>query len=214
MEVVRMGNNAQCVECGRTFLQERDLQVCDKCIKNFDTDRLWKDHDENKVDVLDFNENVAFREKYRIKKKPLKVYVGHSDNVPVVACVTENHRRFCKEELDKVIRIVAEFAVDLRNKWDENDWFPCGFVNGHVEGDSELVKFIKKEGEKDEHGYIRYGILTLKKSYKTGYNLYIRLVGRDAVTAQCMRYNQRVCEKLQEELAFLYVRMSVETMVD
>jgi hypothetical protein len=58
-------NKSKCLECGDLFYQDRDLQVCDKCVDLFDTDRLWNDHDNNKIDVLDFNESKRLREKYR-----------------------------------------------------------------------------------------------------------------------------------------------------
>jgi flagellar biosynthesis regulator FlaF len=59
-------NKAICLECGKEFYQERDLQICDDCIDLFDTAKLWKDHDNNLIDALDFNENVTIRERYRI----------------------------------------------------------------------------------------------------------------------------------------------------
>lgn len=55
-----------CLECGKEFRQERDLQICDNYINLFDTDKLWQDHDNNKIDALDFNESVKIRERYRI----------------------------------------------------------------------------------------------------------------------------------------------------
>jgi Zn ribbon nucleic-acid-binding protein len=59
---------AQCVECGKWFHQDRDIQLCDRCQNKFNLDKLWREHDANKVDALDFNENRSFREKYRLKK--------------------------------------------------------------------------------------------------------------------------------------------------
>lgn len=56
---------AVCVNCNTKFIQERDLQICDSCIEDFDTDKLWQDHDAGLIDALDFNENKAVREKYR-----------------------------------------------------------------------------------------------------------------------------------------------------
>lgn len=61
------GDYASCVECKEDFIQDRDLQICDKCIKLFDLDKLWKLHDKNKIDCLDFNESKKFREQFRIK---------------------------------------------------------------------------------------------------------------------------------------------------
>jgi len=56
---------SRCLECGTWFYQERDLQLCDDCVDKFDTDKLWKLHDENKLDALDFNENPKLREQFR-----------------------------------------------------------------------------------------------------------------------------------------------------
>ena len=60
---------SRCLECRQFFYQERDLEICDNCIDLFDTDRLWLDHDNNKIDALDFNESKKIRELYRIKEK-------------------------------------------------------------------------------------------------------------------------------------------------
>lgn len=61
-------NKATCLECKKEFVQERDIQLCDACINKFNLDKLWKDHDNNKIDALDFNESKKIREKYRVKK--------------------------------------------------------------------------------------------------------------------------------------------------
>jgi len=58
---------AICLECKKEFIQERDIQLCDGCVKKFNLDKLWKDHDNNKIDALDFNESSKIREKYRVK---------------------------------------------------------------------------------------------------------------------------------------------------
>ena len=58
----------RCLDCGKFFKQERDLEVCDICVDLFDTDKLWLDYDNNKIDALDFNERKSIRELYRIKK--------------------------------------------------------------------------------------------------------------------------------------------------
>jgi hypothetical protein len=57
-----------CLECGKHFHLETDLELCDKCMKKFDTEKLWKLHDQNKLDALDFNESQSFRERFRIKR--------------------------------------------------------------------------------------------------------------------------------------------------
>ncbi len=59
------GDIAICIECKNEFICSSDLQLCDKCIDKFDLDQLWKDHDNNKIDGLDFNERKSIREKYR-----------------------------------------------------------------------------------------------------------------------------------------------------
>jgi hypothetical protein len=62
-------NRALCLECKKSFIQERDIQLCDKCVKLFDLDRLWKMHDRNKIDALDFNESEYIREVFRKNKQ-------------------------------------------------------------------------------------------------------------------------------------------------
>ena len=57
---------AECVECRRLFIQERDIQLCDNCISKFDLDKLWNLHDQNKLDALDFNESMKLREQFRL----------------------------------------------------------------------------------------------------------------------------------------------------
>lgn len=66
-----MENIANCLECKNAFEQERDIQLCDNCVDLFDLDRLWKLHDNNKLDALDFNENKSLREKFRFSEKEL-----------------------------------------------------------------------------------------------------------------------------------------------
>jgi len=56
---------AECLECGKSFHQERDIQLCDTCVNYFDLDLLWKMHDKNELDVLDFNESKEMREQFR-----------------------------------------------------------------------------------------------------------------------------------------------------
>ena len=60
---------SRCLECGEFFDQDRDLQICNSCIDLFNTDKLWQDHDNNKIDVLDFNESKKIRDKYRLKRR-------------------------------------------------------------------------------------------------------------------------------------------------
>jgi hypothetical protein len=55
-----------CLECEKFFYQERDIELCDNCIDKFDLNKLWKMHDKNELDALDFNESKKFRERFRI----------------------------------------------------------------------------------------------------------------------------------------------------
>lgn len=56
---------AICLNCKTTFNQDRDLQICDECINLFNTDDLWKRHDNGELDALDFNESEKLREQFR-----------------------------------------------------------------------------------------------------------------------------------------------------
>jgi len=58
----------KCLECGEWFNQDRDLELCDKCVDLFDTEKLWQDHDNNLICAIDFNENKKLRESYRLHK--------------------------------------------------------------------------------------------------------------------------------------------------
>lgn len=64
-----MGENSICIECNEVFMQDTDLQLCSECMDLFDTEELWKLHDKNKLDALDFNTSSEMRDKFR--KKPL-----------------------------------------------------------------------------------------------------------------------------------------------
>ncbi len=57
---------ALCLECDKEFSCERDIQLCDDCIDEFDLDKLWKMHDNNEIDALDFNRSESVRERFRI----------------------------------------------------------------------------------------------------------------------------------------------------
>jgi hypothetical protein len=61
------GEVFNCIECSKITPCETDIQLCSDCMKKFDTDRLWKLHDKNKIDALDFNESKTFREQFRVK---------------------------------------------------------------------------------------------------------------------------------------------------
>lgn len=69
----------RCLECGCFFKQDRDLEVCDKCVNKFDTDKLWKLHDEKKLDALDFNESKKVRDKFRKKGGKMDVYLKEDE---------------------------------------------------------------------------------------------------------------------------------------
>lgn len=58
-----------CLECKKPIPPhaEVDLQLCQECMALFDTDKLWKQHDNNEIDALDFNESSKIREKYRLE---------------------------------------------------------------------------------------------------------------------------------------------------
>lgn len=59
------GNIMNCLECKKPFDCQTDIWLCDGCQDKFDLDRLWKMHDKNEIDALDFNENESVREKFR-----------------------------------------------------------------------------------------------------------------------------------------------------
>jgi len=58
-----------CLDCFKEIEDETDIQLCQECMKNYDTERLWKLHDNNELDALDFNESPQMRERFRIRKK-------------------------------------------------------------------------------------------------------------------------------------------------
>jgi hypothetical protein len=60
-------NKAICLECKEDFELDKDIQLCMGCIDKFDLDELWRLHDLNELDALDFNENDKFRERFRLK---------------------------------------------------------------------------------------------------------------------------------------------------
>ena len=64
-----INDEAACLECGQIFIQERDIQLCDKCVKLFDLNKMWTLHDKNELDALDFNESKKMREMFRKKRR-------------------------------------------------------------------------------------------------------------------------------------------------
>lgn len=144
----------------------------------------------------------------------MKVYVATKG--PVVAVTTSEHTELNKDTLQRAIDRTIAFAKKLHASWDQNNWFPCGFVNGHVPGDSPLVKLLKRSGVRyqDRNEYT-FGPLEISKAGK-GYNAYLRFDRgwADAITCQCMNYKAQVYQELVKEFAFLNVPMSVATMID
>ena len=58
---------AGCLDCEKEIEPEAevDIQLCEKCMENYDVDRLWKMHDNKELDALDFNESEEMRKKFR-----------------------------------------------------------------------------------------------------------------------------------------------------
>ena len=57
-----------CLECEEEEYIDRDIQLCLGCIEKFDLDELWRLHDLNELDALDFDESKEFRERFRLKE--------------------------------------------------------------------------------------------------------------------------------------------------
>lgn len=55
-----------CLDCLEEMEIETDIQLCEKCMANYDTDKLWAMHDNNEIDALDFNESNKMRESFRL----------------------------------------------------------------------------------------------------------------------------------------------------
>ena len=66
-EEINILDELNCLECKKTFELKWDLWVCEDCMELFDTEKIWRQHDNNELDALDFNESQSFREKYRIE---------------------------------------------------------------------------------------------------------------------------------------------------
>lgn len=65
-KLAEIDNACNCIECGRTFEQQTDLELCEDCEEKFDLEKLWKMHDNNELDALDFNESKTLRDKFRV----------------------------------------------------------------------------------------------------------------------------------------------------
>jgi len=61
-----MSKNSLCFACLKEMEIENDIQLCQKCMKNYNIDKLWQKHDNNELDALDFNESNKMREDFRI----------------------------------------------------------------------------------------------------------------------------------------------------
>ena len=143
----------------------------------------------------------------------MKAKVSRKGNI--VSITTDKHKPFTEENLIKAIDNSINFALELRRKWNNDDWFPCGFCWLKVDSSSPLIHFIKKNGTQADKRYFYKGIV-VRKAYDIGYHIDISsaFLQEDAITAQCMRYKQRIHEKLQEELAYLGIRAELKTMID
>lgn len=58
--------NSLCLDCQKEMEIETDIQLCQECMLNYDTDRLWDLHDKGEIDALRFNENEEFKNSFRI----------------------------------------------------------------------------------------------------------------------------------------------------
>ena len=90
-------NTAKCLECGKKFEQERDIQLCDKCVDKFDLDKLWDLHDKNKLDALDFNERKSVRERFRLTQNNIKEEI--IDNFIIFWTSDEKERKQMRKKL-------------------------------------------------------------------------------------------------------------------
>lgn len=60
-----LGGYSYCLDCKKQMEIETDIQLCQKCMNNYNINKLWELHDKNKLDALDFNESNLFREQFR-----------------------------------------------------------------------------------------------------------------------------------------------------
>lgn len=54
-----------CVDCSGELDGSTDIQLCNSCTENYNMDRIWALLDENKLEVLEFNEKTWIREQFR-----------------------------------------------------------------------------------------------------------------------------------------------------
>lgn len=57
--------NSACLDCLKEMELETDIQLCQECMKNYDVEKVWKEHDAGKINALDFNENAQMRMEYK-----------------------------------------------------------------------------------------------------------------------------------------------------
>jgi len=142
-------------------------------------------------------------------------FVETKDGVPMISMSTTEHRPLTPETLtDAINRTLLQknkFRADVGD-----NWFPCGFVNLHVDGRDPLVTFLKKYGIKDESSdYIKFDKIEIKRDeYAGGYRIYLRYGGRDAVEQQSMNFKNLLYSELQKQLALLGIRTTVDSMID
>lgn len=60
-------DKSMCLECDELEYIDRDIQLCLGCIDKFDLEELWRLHDNNEIDALDFNESKSIRERFMVK---------------------------------------------------------------------------------------------------------------------------------------------------
>jgi RecJ-like exonuclease len=77
------GEYCNCIECKKNFWKDKDIQLCDRCMKKFDVENLWKLHDKNELDALDFNDNKKLREQFRIQKIKTRIKITE-DSISII----------------------------------------------------------------------------------------------------------------------------------
>jgi len=94
-----------------------------------------------------------------------------------------------------------------------DNWFPCGSAYLHVDGRSDLIKVIKKEGRKDGQFY-RLGPLRASAVYRGGFDVHIDHPRRTATEGQSLNIEQPLVDLLSKHLVLYNVRTSVQTWID
>lgn len=131
----------------------------------------------------------------------------------VIAMSTTMHKEFNKESLDWAIQQTLNAGKEISKSVGEN-WFPCGFVNLHTDGRSELVKFIKKHGEHDSF-YLRYKNIDISKDdFRGGYSIYFSYPATNATEQQSLNFKDPLYQVFQKYLALLNINTSKESRMD